>query len=171
VNTLHELPRKVTHLIRYFVVAMLLSIAGTSYAVESIFSKGPTPLPLAEAFVIEIGEVGSDAVTIDIKIADEYYLYKKRFEFAANSDAIELLTPIIHEDEFFGKSDVFRNELAIVVPFKTTATQNQFDLTLAYQGCADMGLCYPPTKKTFNVSIPAAPIEKTSKKNNASQQH
>jgi thiol:disulfide interchange protein DsbD len=51
-----------------------------------------------------------------------------------------------HEDEFYGKSEIYRQRLSVPV------TVNQADkgatLTVTYQGCADAGFCYPPETKS-----------------------
>lgn len=97
----------------------------------------------------------SGAVEVHFKIAPGYYLYHERFAFAAKPDSVQLGTPAypkgeVKYDETFQKElEVYHQSMAVHIPVKH-ATE-PFDLLVTYQGCADKGLCYPPTQKTFRV--------------------
>ncbi|MFK7892687.1 MAG: protein-disulfide reductase DsbD [Granulosicoccus sp.] len=62
----------------------------------------------------------------------------------------------IIEDEFFGEQAVFRSTAAIDIPYRTTSPRSEFTLSVSFQGCADIGLCYPPTVTALQVDIPSA---------------
>jgi thiol:disulfide interchange protein DsbD len=53
----------------------------------------------------------------------------------------------MHEDPYFGKQVVYYQEIAF--DFSLAPTDQPHEITVSYQGCADAGLCYPPTKKTI----------------------
>lgn len=91
-------------------------------------------------------------IYINWDIAEGYYLYKKRFKFSTDqSDTVTLLEPIyspeptIKDDAYFGKTEVFKHTLSVTLPFKANK-DGTFNLTTTFQGCAEKGLCYPPTK-------------------------
>jgi thiol:disulfide interchange protein DsbD len=50
-----------------------------------------------------------------------------------------------HEDEFYGKSEIYRQRLT--VPVTLSQAEKGATLTVTYQGCADAGFCYPPETK------------------------
>jgi thiol:disulfide interchange protein DsbD len=65
-------------------------------------------------------------------------------------------------DEFFGDVDIFRDHLEIEIPLqRQEPALNTLILEVAFQGCADVGVCYMPLKKTGAFDLPA---ESTNKK-------
>jgi thiol:disulfide interchange protein DsbD len=86
-------------------------------------------------------------------VKEGYYLYRKQVSITpaqANVGALQLPAGEWHEDEFYGKSEIYRQRLSVPV------TVNQADkgatLTVTYQGCADAGFCYPPETKVVPLS-------------------
>lgn len=59
-----------------------------------------------------------------------------------------------HEDEFYGKSEIYRRQL--VAPVSVSQAAKGATLTVTYQGCADAGFCYPPETKIVPLSEVAA---------------
>ena len=58
---------------------------------------------------------------------------------------------ITKTDEYFGEQVIYHDELVARVPLARAAGGAQpLALAVTYQGCAEAGLCYPPTTKTFN---------------------
>ncbi len=148
-------------------VSALMGLANpTAYALESLFGSGPTPLSPEEAFKPSIETISGNQVEIRFDIADEYYLYEKRFNFSTESTEVTVGDPsfpkaLVHEDEYFGKSNIFRDNAIITVPVTSKGAATEFDLTVGYQGCADMGLCYPPTKTSLKIALPASTMNAT----------
>jgi thiol:disulfide interchange protein DsbD len=92
------------------------------------------------------------------RIADGYYMYRDKFRFSAQPATVVLDTPVlpagkIKEDEFFGKVETYRDEVAIRVPVKA---EGGFALQAQSQGCADVGVCYTPVKQTAQLVLAAA---------------
>ena len=115
-------------------------------------------LPVDEAFQLEARAQGTDGIALHWDIADGYYLYRHRTSAQAGPgfEAGELQLPdgIPHEDEFFGAVETYRGELAALLP--GTAEGPRTTLTVKYQGCADLGICYPPQTRTLEVALPAS---------------
>ncbi|WP_411359622.1 protein-disulfide reductase DsbD [Pseudidiomarina salilacus] len=130
------------------------SVAPTSVAQD--FASGSADpfaqdqfLPVDQAFQLDFRQQ-EQQLTIQFDIADGYYLYQHRFGFSDNvalTEQVTLPAGESHYDEFFGESIIYRDSVSITLQLANSAAQ---ELTLSYQGCADAGLCYPPT----SVSIP-----------------
>jgi thiol:disulfide interchange protein DsbD len=95
-------------------------------------------------------------VDVHFKIADGYYLYRERFQFAVKSGAATLgaaqLPPgHIKFDPTFQKNvETYRGDLTVRVPVQ--AASAPFELAVTSQGCADAGICYPPAEHVYRVS-------------------
>jgi thiol:disulfide interchange protein DsbD len=113
-----------------------------------------------EAFRYEVS-ADADALTVALDIADGYYLYRKRFAFESLTDGVTLGEPAfpegeLHEDEFFGESVIFRDRADIRIPYsRSGGADAAAELRFKMQGCADIGLCYPPQTLTAAVELPA----------------
>lgn len=113
-------------------------------------SAQPKFLKVDEAFVLESEQQGNQLL-LRLRIADDYYLYRHRFSFQGENLTFE--EPVLpagtdHEDDFFGKTQVYYREVQI--PVTLTKAGQQASLKISYQGCTD-GLCYPPTDKRIAV--------------------
>ncbi|NLR35600.1 protein-disulfide reductase DsbD [Aeromonas hydrophila] len=113
-------------------------------------SAQPKFLKVDEAFVLESEQQGN-RLLLHLRIADDYYLYRHSFRFKGENLAFE--APVLpagteHEDDFFGKTQVYYRELQI--PVTLTEAGQQASLKISYQGCTD-GLCYPPTDKLISI--------------------
>lgn len=109
-------------------------------------------LPVDQAFQFDFSQRGNQ-LTLSWNIAEGYYLYKKQFK-TVNKGA-ELGEPLFPqaqqiEDEFFGTSDVFFNRVSINYPIQQAKKDGV--VKIRYQGCAEAGLCYPPTVKVVYLS-------------------
>ncbi|MDX2320200.1 MAG: protein-disulfide reductase DsbD, partial [Moritella sp.] len=56
-----------------------------------------------------------------------------------------------HEDEYFGIQQVYYKQVKFTVPL--TSVNANGELTLTFQGCAEKGLCYPPTKHLIPLAL------------------
>lgn len=115
----------------------------------------PEFLPLKEAFQPSV-KLEGDTIKIHWVIAAEYYLYKSRFKFSAADESVKLGEPVynrkgkVKQDEFFGEVEVFYSDIRIEIPI--LAAKGDFEFTMKYQGCAEAGLCYPPSKHRTQIS-------------------
>ncbi|MDO6445142.1 protein-disulfide reductase DsbD [Colwellia sp. 1_MG-2023] len=119
---------------------------------SSLFSNEDEFLKPEQAFVFNFDQKDNQVV-VTFDIAEGYYLYKKQFKFTAeNSEIAEVKLPIgiDHEDEFFGKQQIYKGELAFTVPLTSVSSNGQ--LHIRYQGCAEKGLCFPPNSQTISLS-------------------
>lgn len=111
------------------------------------FMKGePELMPVDQAFAFDSKQEGNQ-VKLNWVIADGYYMYRDKLKFSVNG--AELGTVALpkgkpHEDEYFGKQEVYYTYVDIPVGLKQ-ADENA-TLTVTFMGCAEGKLCYPPTK-------------------------
>lgn len=119
---------------------------------SDLFQEQPEFLPVDQAFQFDFFQK-DDQLTLSWQIAEGYYLYKKQFKTVVKQ--AELGEPVFPEareieDEFFGVSDVFFEHVDVQFPIKHSI--NDGVVKIQYQGCAELGLCYPPTTKVVYLS-------------------
>jgi thiol:disulfide interchange protein DsbD len=116
------------------------------------------PLQVTDAFQYVVSDTGT-ALEVDWAIADGYYLYRKRLSFEAGDNTLVLGEPELpeglpHEDEFFGKQQVYRDRFFVTIPYTVSGDRPATtELIIKSQGCADLGLCYPPQTWTESVKL------------------
>lgn len=112
-------------------------------------------LPVDLAFGLDLIEADTDSIRLRFINADGYYLYKHRFAFNSDHPQVTIGTPQWpaaepKTDEYFGDVEVFYGITDLELPIDNP--QNRpFTLQVSYQGCADLGLCYPPEMRTFQI--------------------
>jgi thioredoxin:protein disulfide reductase len=109
-----------------------------------------------QAFRFSARLTSDDMFEVRYLIEDGYYMYRERFRFEAGPGPVSLGAPVLpagvwHEDEFFGRSEIYRGEVTIRVPVLSgTSGSGTIRLTAISQGCADAGICYLPTTQTMD---------------------
>jgi len=119
---------------------------------SSLFSNDDEFLSVDEAFEFNFYQK-NDQLEVKFKIAEGYYLYRHQFKFSVeNAEIIPVELPVgeDHEDEFFGIQQIFTEQLAFVI--KLTKVDKNASIKIRYQGCAAKGLCFPPKRKTVELS-------------------
>ncbi|WP_240724618.1 protein-disulfide reductase DsbD [Halomonas borealis] len=127
---------------------VLLSFV-TSVQAQDLFAQQQDILAPDQAFKPSLSQQG-DSLVVDWQIEPGYYLYRHRFsaETPQGELALELPDGETIEDEYFGRSEVYRHALRM-----TTTPGDAGTITLHWQGCADAGLCYPPQQQTFELPL------------------
>ncbi|HBD80068.1 MAG TPA: protein-disulfide reductase DsbD [Leclercia adecarboxylata] len=108
--------------------------------------------PADQAFVFDFQQNQHD-LNLNWQVKEGYYLYRKQISITpaqAQVDPLQLPAGVAHEDEFYGKSEIYRGQLS--VPVAVAQADKGATLTVTYQGCADAGLCYPPETKVIPLS-------------------
>lgn len=131
-------------------------------------SADEEPLLPEQAFQFSAHMQDDETLLVQWKIADGYYLYRHKLNFNSSTPGIKLGDPVIPDgkkktDEFFGEVETYRHQLDVKIPVsRTNGTIQNFQLTAGSQGCADMGICYPPQKHVATLDLPAPSISNTS---------
>ena len=130
-------------------------------------------LPPLLAFKPTARALDGQTVEVRFEIAKGYYLYRDNFRFAAEPLSVQLGTPELprgkeKDDDTFGRVEVYYEEVLIRVPVERNSSGVlPLTLNVTSQGCADIGVCYPPQRQTIKVTLPAtgagpgAPVEAT----------
>ncbi|HKW82777.1 MAG TPA: protein-disulfide reductase DsbD [Burkholderiaceae bacterium] len=135
--------------LRALVLLPLLVLAMNAVRAEDDF------LDPEVAFKLAARALDERSVELSFTVAPGYYLYREQFKFSATGATLG--TPIVPPgktkfDETFQKTvETYRDVVRIVVPVDKAPAQ--FRLLITNQGCADKGLCYPPTQRGADVSL------------------
>jgi thiol:disulfide interchange protein DsbD len=114
-----------------------------------------------QAFRFSARALGRDAIEVRFAIADGYYLYRERFKFAAHNAHLgkaELPAGERKKDEFFGETQVYRQEVRIRLPVEPGAG-DPLQLAVTSQGCADAGVCYVPMESQATLRLASLPAD------------
>jgi len=116
-------------------------------------------LPVEQAFALSARALGNDAVELRWQIAEGYYLYRHRIAISAPDGfvpgTLELPAGKRKVDEFFGEVETYRHELVARLPIQLTPGTSEISLLVSSQGCADVGICYPPHKTPLRIVVTA----------------
>lgn len=87
----------------------------------------------------------NDILTLNWQIKPGYYLYRQQIKISMQGATLaewSLPAGKPHEDEFYGKTEIYPDNLTLPFTLRQVATGAQ--MTVVYQGCAAAGFCYPP---------------------------
>ena len=119
-------------------------------------------LPPEQAFPFEATVVDGNTLVARWEITPGHYLYKDKFGFTLEqAEGITLGEPQLprgeeKEDEFFGLIEVYHHPMQVTLPLlRENLDATEITLLVKYQGCADIGICYPPQRQTINLDLPA----------------
>ncbi len=113
-------------------------------------------VPVDQAFAFDFSQQGNQ-LTLSWKVKDGYYLYRQQIHVTPHKAQISPLSlppgqP--HEDEFYGKSEIYPQDLQL--PITLRQADAGATVTVTYQGCAAAGFCYPPETRSVPLSAVAA---------------
>lgn len=126
----------------------------SSQAFASLFDNpGKTQfVPVDQAFAFDFQQSG-DRLNLSWQIKPGYYLYRQQIKLSPAQ--AELAPPGLpkgtwHEDEFYGKTEIYTGHLNLPVAVKSA--QKGATISVTYQGCAEAGFCYPPETRLVPLS-------------------
>ncbi|WP_276852830.1 protein-disulfide reductase DsbD [Enterobacter oligotrophicus] len=135
------------------VLTLILLLCSTSVFAGLFDAPGRSNfIPADRAFVFDFQQNQHD-LSLTWQVKEGYYLYRKQVSITpakANVGALQMPAGEWHEDEFYGKSEIYRQRLS--VPVTVVQAGKGATLTVTYQGCADAGFCYPPETKVVPLS-------------------
>ncbi|MBK1642584.1 thiol:disulfide interchange protein [Chromatium okenii] len=127
-------------------------------------------LPVTEAFQLTAEVIPPEQVLLRWDIAPGTYLYRETLDVTleAAGDSVALgafkrpaggvKTAAVLPDGALGDAEVYHDQLEFVVPLlRTTPEATAFTLIVRYQGCAEIGVCYPPQTQRLALELPVQP--------------
>ncbi|EOI5776723.1 protein-disulfide reductase DsbD [Cronobacter malonaticus] len=136
-------------------ILTLILLFCSAHASASLFGQQNASqfVPADQAFAFDFQQQ-KNTLTLNWQIKPGYYLYRQQIRVTpASASVAPLVLPTgePHEDEFFGKSEIYRDALSVPVTLKQASPGATLSVT--YQGCAAAGFCYPPETRTVPLSV------------------
>lgn len=139
----------------------LWMIAIAAWAGGVAAAKDAELLDPEAAFRFSAQLVNPGTIEVRYAIADGYYLYRDKFHFQLVPDegkpaAIKYPPGKIKHDPLFGKVETYRKSVRVIIPIGVASANGRISLTAISQGCADVGVCYPPmtSQMAFDITRP-----------------
>ena len=164
--------KNIMDLAKAFLLAFILTFAPLVLAQQVL--KPEQAFPVTVSYQAE-------NVVISHEIKQGYYLYKDKISYASTNQNIQLMQLELpagkaHYDEFFGSTEIYRDSMIVKVPVNISEKnliKNNFTIEIKLQGCADIGLCYPPQVWQREVFLGQSDLNRTNPINitNESEQY
>lgn len=140
---------------------LVAGVAAAAMLVAAWPGAAQEPLPPEKAFQFSARLVDARTVEARFVIADGYYLYRDKIHFAIEPAAAGLAVPrlpdgTVKEDQFFGRTETYRGDVIVQLAVKDPKPGQLIVIAAESQGCADIGLCYPPTVQRVALALPEA---------------
>lgn len=122
-------------------------------------------LPVERAYQLEGELTTAGDLRLYWQITAGYYLYQHAFNVRVaspyQSEPLEIAYPsaLNKTDEFFGEVQVYYDHADLTVPLPSA--EDSLTVAVTYQGCADAGLCYPPTTQYLIVNGSSGTVSTT----------
>lgn len=144
---------KLKHNITIISTWVLLCLAQITIAASN-------PPPPDEAMQVSYKVLNDEMVQVSFKLMDDVYLYKHAFDFKGDGLVVDDALLIIpkgkeKDDPAFGLVETYWKYISIDVPIKEVSALPK--LMVKYQGCVENFICYPPQRKTFDLSGQLSP--------------
>jgi thiol:disulfide interchange protein DsbD len=138
----------------------IAALATLAQAAGGVPGLEPKLLPPDQAFRFSARALDAQTIEARFDVADGYYLYRDKLRFAVQGGAATLGAPQLPEgkrkhDEFFGDVETYRGPLIVKVPVTGGVGGQPVVFAADSQGCADAGICYPPTTQQVRLALPA----------------
>ncbi|MEM6998429.1 MAG: protein-disulfide reductase DsbD [Pseudomonadota bacterium] len=105
-----------------------------------------------------IPEAFSDGkLVVNWQVEAGYYLYRDKLKIS--SEEVELAYHALpkgklKQDPVFGEVEVYNTDNQVVIPISDIQTAPEsFKLSIAYQGCKEDSVCYPPLKNDYSIKL------------------
>lgn len=118
------------------------------------------PLPVHEAFKVYTEQKGQ-VVTIHVDVKAGYYAYRDKLTLqlpdGVTATPLQFsAAPTYVDDPDFGRVPVFEQPFTATTTLSADQAITSQPATVKWQGCAKVGLCYPPEKTKFVITQLAA---------------
>lgn len=133
-----------------WIAALLATPAVAQFGSQTGLSSSPF-LPVGQAFIPSLYWDNEGQAQLEWYIEPGYYLYRDRFQYQTdNAEVVEADHPngVKVFDAFYQKDlEVYYQHLQTELSIPATSQK----LYVQFQGCAEAGLCYPPSWIGFEI--------------------
>lgn len=150
----------------------------TSDALDAFFNRGSNGSPLFNnkqsdhnaderhpfSYTTSFNE---NRLTVTLKMQGKSYIYRNSVQISSSSGTVSFVPPTLppaqkHTDAL-GQSEVYFNEVSFEVDIVNAHTGDP--ILIAFQGCDEAGICYPPEQHTIHIPYdmalaPNTPVSK-----------
>lgn len=152
---------------RSIIIFLLLITSFSLQARDSVleqlgFASSDEPLAVDDAFRFSANVKDPQHLHIGWQIAEGNYLYRDKIEARITDNdnvtlgALNLPQGENKQDEYFGLTEVYHQDVLLSVPLNRPDTAQTLTLEVRYQGCSEtFNICYPPETKTVKLDLPA----------------
>jgi thiol:disulfide interchange protein DsbD len=137
-------------------VALGLLFVRTSVAAHAL--SEPALLPPEQAFPLKVMLNAPQQVALDFETRRGYYLYRDRFSFAVDGVPIkpdQMPPGELKNDPTSGTVTIYHRPVLIQLTLPRPISTSVL-LSVTSQGCADLGVCYPPQTRTYRIAANGA---------------
>lgn len=139
--------------LRFLGVILLCNVFALAHAAS------PADLLEAErAFAFSARALDARTLQAQFAVAPGYYLYRDKLRFTVEPGALAnapvLPAGEIKHDEFFGRVATYRGKIVVTLPLDKPASGQEIAVIAESQGCADIGVCYPPQRQRIVLPLP-----------------
>ena len=123
---------------------MMLRLLLLCFALFSFAHAADELLPPDKAFKVQMVQIDDHTLEARFQVAPGYYLYRDRISFKGTAPLqADLPAGSEKNDPSFGKVQVYKHDVAVTLK-SGTAFSTDAAITAKFQGCAEVGVCYPP---------------------------
>ncbi|MXR37406.1 protein-disulfide reductase DsbD [Craterilacuibacter sinensis] len=131
----------------------LIVLLGSIFSLPAHALSQDDLLSQEKAFALKAERQGG-VVTLNFTVAPGYYLYRERISVASEPPGLigAAIFPDgkLKDDPYFGLQRIYTGKVAVTVPLLAHAPE-ALTLKVKLQGCADVGVCYPPDTRTIKL--------------------
>jgi thiol:disulfide interchange protein DsbD len=142
----------------------LLRFLGLLFLCLPLFSQALSQdelLPPEKAFSARLSQQGQNLV-VHFEVAQDYYLYRDRMHFTGQPGGVigqpQFPQGKTKQDKFFGQQVIYPHPVDVVIPV-TGKLPAGFTLKTSFQGCANVGVCYPPQTQLLKPGETLNPLD------------
>jgi len=119
-------------------------------------AEAPDLLENERAFAFAARAIDPQTVEARFVVAPGYYLYRDKLRFSLGGQPVAPALPAgkMKHDDFFGNSETYRDTITVRVALPRASPGQAVTVAAESQGCADIGVCYPPQRQQVSVTMP-----------------
>ena len=131
-----------------------LALCAVVLGTLGVHAQTKVPLP-DDLFRLSVSRDGAGDYRLDWAVAPDSYLYRDKIIVTSSSSEAEPLkvetsAGKVKDDATFGETEVYYGSATAAVAARDVGATSAILVT--YQGCAEMGICYPPVTKFVDLA-------------------